>query len=286
MGGANRQAALEAKAEKERREEEKAAFKAAQELESLRRAFKRIDKKGDGAIDVDELLAELQFLGHAMKASEAALTIWEVDDDADGCIDWNEFRTMFFRVRDDQTGYEPRKLFTVVEFLMHDKNLNGSIDLDECMSILYQRYGRVRCTIQRRASSARSCDSAARRVHARWPATAARPRPAHIRVHESLQTESFAPGIVQHSRYFSRVLLDCSHCHAMSRAQELVDSAFSEMEERSPTEKSVNFTTFITASEKSAKKMKSTGLKPGATMVPQVKGATMISQDPSLSHLL
>ena len=82
MGGANRQAALEAKAEKERREEEKAAFKAAQELESLRRAFKRIDKKGDGAIDVDELLAELQFLGHAMKASEAALTIWEVDDDA------------------------------------------------------------------------------------------------------------------------------------------------------------------------------------------------------------
>ena len=85
-----------------------------------------------------------------MKASEAALTIWEVDDDADGCIDWNEFRTMFYRVRDDQTGYEPRKLFTVVEFLMHDKNLNGSIDLDECMSILYQRYGRVR-------SQPRSC---------------------------------------------------------------------------------------------------------------------------------
>jgi hypothetical protein len=150
---AARAAALEAKAEKERREEEKKAFKAAQELESLRRAFKRIDKKGDGSIDVDELMAELQFLGHAMKASEAALTIWEVDDDADGCIDWNEFRTMFYRVRDDQTGYEPRKLFSVVEFLMLDKNLNGSIDLDECMSILYQRFGKVRS-----ASLSRTCE--------------------------------------------------------------------------------------------------------------------------------
>jgi len=209
MGGAQRAAAMEAKAEKERRDEEKKAFKAAQELESLRRAFKRIDKKGDGSIDVDELMAELQFLGHAMKASEAALTIWEVDDDADGCIDWNEFRTMFYRVRDDQTGYEPRKLFSVVEFLMHDKNLNGSIDLDECMSILYNRYGK-----------------------------------------------------------------------------EPVDEAFSEMEQRSATEKSVNFTTFVTASEKASKKIKTTGLKPGATMVPQVKGANMISQDPSLAHLL
>ena len=144
MVDARRAAKAEADAEKKRREEEKKAFKAAQELEELRRAFKRIDKKGDGSIDVDELVAELQFLGHSMKPAEVALTIWEVDDDADGAIDWNEFRTTFYRVRDDQTGYEPRKLFNVVEFIMHDKNLNGSIDLDECMSILYTRFGKVR----------------------------------------------------------------------------------------------------------------------------------------------
>jgi hypothetical protein len=58
------------------------------------------------------------------------------------------------------------------------------------------------------------------------------------------------------------------------------------MEQRSATEKSVNFTTFVTASEKASKKIKTTGLKPGATMVPQVKGANMISADPSLAHLL
>lgn len=66
-----------------------------------------------------------------------------VSPSAQGSIDWNEFRSMFYRVRDDETGYEPRKLFNVVEFLMHDKNLNGSIDLDECMSLLYNRFGKV-----------------------------------------------------------------------------------------------------------------------------------------------
>ena len=65
-----------------------------------------------------------------------------MDDDNDGLIDWDEFRTTFYRVRDDQTGCEPRKLFNLVEFIMHDKNFNGSIDLDEAVTILYQRFGK------------------------------------------------------------------------------------------------------------------------------------------------
>ena len=46
--------------ERERREREKEEFKRAQELESLRRAFKRLDKSNDGQIDCDELLAEVR----------------------------------------------------------------------------------------------------------------------------------------------------------------------------------------------------------------------------------
>jgi len=49
-------------------------------------------------------MQELEFLGYKVRRDEAALMIWEVDDDADGCIDWEEFRTMFYRIRDDQTG--------------------------------------------------------------------------------------------------------------------------------------------------------------------------------------
>lgn len=75
-----------------------------QELESLRRAFKRVNKTGSGKITVEDLMQELEFLGYKVRRDEAALMIWEVDDDADGCIDWEEFRTMFYRIRDDQTG--------------------------------------------------------------------------------------------------------------------------------------------------------------------------------------
>ena len=129
----------EAEAERMRRERERREFKEAQELESLRRAFKRIDKKGDGKVDAEELMAELEFLGHKVKRCVAELIIWEVDDDADEAVDWEEFRTMFYRIRDDTTGCEPRKLFNMVEFLMHDKNYTGSIDLDECVTLLYAR---------------------------------------------------------------------------------------------------------------------------------------------------
>ena len=47
----------------------------------------------------------------------------------------------FLRARDDKTGCEPRQLFNVVEFCMVDKDGSGSIDVDECMEILFRRYG-------------------------------------------------------------------------------------------------------------------------------------------------
>eukprot|EP00966_Prymnesium_polylepis_P032978 767396-Prymnesium_polylepis.1 len=142
MAAAARAAKAAVDAERERRERERREFKEAQELESLRRTFKRIDKKADGKVDTQELIAELEFLGYKVTEKEAALSIWEVDDDNDSCVDWDEFRTMFYRVRDDQTGCEPRKLFNVVDFLMLDKNHSGAVDMDECITLLWQRYGR------------------------------------------------------------------------------------------------------------------------------------------------
>lgn len=152
---------------------------------------------------------QLEFLGHTVKASEAALMIWEVDDDADGCINWEECRDMFYRVRDDQSGYEPRKLFNVLEFLMHDKNLNGAVDLDECVTILYNRFGK-----------------------------------AHT------------------------------------------DTAMEECHAGEGDEKTVSFSTFVNIQTKATKLSRSSGLKPGATMVPQVKPSSAIAGDPALAHLL
>ena len=33
-------------------------------------------------------------------------------------------------------------MFNVVEFMMHDKDQSGTIDIDECMEILFRRFGK------------------------------------------------------------------------------------------------------------------------------------------------
>ena len=40
------------------------------------------------------------------------------------------------------TGYEPRRLFNVVQFVMNDKEGLGNVSLEGAMQILYLRYGR------------------------------------------------------------------------------------------------------------------------------------------------
>ena len=131
----------EAEAERNRREEERRLFKEAQELENLRRAFKRIDKKGDGKVDAQEVMEELTFLRHPVKADDAALIIWEVDDDLNGKLSWDEFEAAYFRCQIDATGFAPRRFFFIAEFLLMDRDFSGSITLDEAMSVLFHRQG-------------------------------------------------------------------------------------------------------------------------------------------------
>lgn len=113
------------------------------EQNELERAFHTIDKKGDMRIDAEELTQLFLELGHEPKRGEVEDMLWEVDEDCDGCISWQEFQTLYTRCRDDKTGYEPRGLFNVVEFVMNDKQEQGFITLEEAMQIMYLRYGRA-----------------------------------------------------------------------------------------------------------------------------------------------
>ena len=78
------------------------------------------------------------------KRAEVKNMIWEVDENLDECVDWEEFKLMYERNVADKTGLEPFQLFNVVQFMMYDKDNSGSVSIDETMSMLYQRYGKER----------------------------------------------------------------------------------------------------------------------------------------------
>lgn len=124
------------------KEEQRKAYNDEKELENLRRVFECIDSKRDSKIDSAELMHQLLKLDYKPKKAELEDMIWEVDEDCDKCVSWDEFKLMFTRCRNDKTGLEPRKLFNVVEFMMHDKDASGKIDMDECMEILFRRFGK------------------------------------------------------------------------------------------------------------------------------------------------
>ena len=92
-----------------------------------------------------------QFLGLKPNKTMVLLIIWEVDDDLDGHVNYEEFLTMYkrcivseklARAHGLEPRLEPRKLFNLVQFLMYDKTFKGKVTVEETLQILFVRYGR------------------------------------------------------------------------------------------------------------------------------------------------
>eukprot|EP00434_Breviolum_minutum_P010187 symbB.v1.2.008991.t1/scaffold565.1/size187815/4 len=111
------------------------------ELENLKRVFK-LDTKKDDRICWQELSEALVKLGCKTPKDQIELWIWEVDDDLDQMVGWDEFLTMYQRCISDGTGFEPRNLFNLVQFLMYDKEFHGKISVEQTLQIIYVRHGR------------------------------------------------------------------------------------------------------------------------------------------------
>lgn len=95
-------------------------------------------------ISVADLNAAMRRLGEKRTKAELKHMIWEVDENLDGCIDWEEFKLMHHRHMTDKTGLEPCRFYNVVQFMMYDKDYSGKVCIDETMTMLYQRYGKHR----------------------------------------------------------------------------------------------------------------------------------------------
>ena len=120
------------------------------EREFLVRVFKRIDTKRDGALDAEEVDAYLRKLGYVPRAGEAEQMIWEVDDDGDGVINFDEFEATHSRLvafdfasSKARGAYEPRAFFNMVEFSIFDNDEGGTIDASEAIAVFHRRYGQA-----------------------------------------------------------------------------------------------------------------------------------------------
>eukprot|EP01048_Picozoa_sp_COSAG05_P015408 COSAG05_NODE_1856_length_3955_cov_1.812241_3_plen_178_part_00 len=116
-----------------------------------------IDSKTlDGLIDESDLHSILQRLGYEPQPGEVQDIIWEVDDDRDGGLTWEEFSALYERIRNDKEffswnermrgavdGREPHCMYTLIEFLMFDLDADGFVSLEETVELFYRRYGRA-----------------------------------------------------------------------------------------------------------------------------------------------
>ncbi|CAD7952930.1 unnamed protein product [Amoebophrya sp. A25] len=112
------------------------------EYDCLKKVFHYIDARKDSRLDASEISEVLFKLGYKSTAREIDLMIWEVDDDLDHHVSWEEFLVMYQRCISDKTGLEPRNLFNLVQFLMYDKDCLGSISVEQTLQILFVRFGR------------------------------------------------------------------------------------------------------------------------------------------------
>eukprot|EP00904_Undaria_pinnatifida_P002384 jgi/Undpi1/12146/HiC_scaffold_5.g01822.m1 len=113
-----------------------------EDIHSLEQDIARLENNPDKKIKVVDVWEHMKFLGKKCSRKEVTDIVWEVDENLDGSIDWDEFKLMFFRNINDHTGLEPAKLYNMVQFMLYDVDNNVNVSVDETMNMLYARHGR------------------------------------------------------------------------------------------------------------------------------------------------
>ncbi|KAL0403785.1 UNVERIFIED_CONTAM: Calmodulin-like protein 3 [Sesamum radiatum] len=98
----------------------------------LKRVFQMFDRNGDGRITKQELSDSLQNMGISIPDEELTQMIDKVDVNGDGCVDIDEFGTLYQTIMDERDEEEDMK----EAFNVFDQNGDGFISVDELKSVL------------------------------------------------------------------------------------------------------------------------------------------------------
>jgi len=95
----------------------------------------------DHKICYRDLEGVLKSLNEPLNKKQIEQMIWEVDENCDELIDYDEFQLTYYRNLTDTSGNEPNLFFRLLEFMIFDGQHKGYMIEDDCMELLYARYG-------------------------------------------------------------------------------------------------------------------------------------------------
>ncbi|KAM3374414.1 calmodulin-like protein 3 [Capsicum galapagoense] len=100
--------------------------------EELRRVFQIFDRNSDGRITKNELNDSLENMGIYIPDDELTQMIAKIDVNGDGCVDMDEFGSLYRIIMDERNEEEDmREAFNVF-----DQNGDGYICVDELKEVL------------------------------------------------------------------------------------------------------------------------------------------------------
>ncbi|KAG9402277.1 hypothetical protein AC1031_006905 [Aphanomyces cochlioides] len=82
-------------------------------------------------ISFNDLMTALRDMNMPLSKAEVEHMIWEVDEDLDGCVSFDECKAMFTRCIGDTQGVEPTQFYHVFQFLIYDQNFNFAVTVGE-----------------------------------------------------------------------------------------------------------------------------------------------------------
>lgn len=131
---------LEAKYKME--EEGKRDDKKKNEREKKKEKEKTMLRERSNKITEGDLIKALEYLNPKSHPSVAEVRdmIWEVDEDMDRCVNYEELEKMYRRCSRDKEGIEPRKLFNLIQFLMFLNDFTQKdITAEDTLQLLFIR---------------------------------------------------------------------------------------------------------------------------------------------------